>query len=70
MILSSGIIRNIPKGPANGENRYEFKKRILLRYKEIYGDLLVPRRFIVPWTQDWPEDTWGILLGKNEFIVL
>jgi hypothetical protein len=38
----------------------------LQRYKEIYGDLLVPQPFEVPSdTQDWPKATWGLRLGAR-----
>jgi hypothetical protein len=43
---------------------YEFKRRMLLRYKEIYGNLCVPARFIIPSDDDdWPEEMWGFKLG-------
>lgn len=36
------------------------------RYKEIYGDLLVPQPFEVPTdSSDWPESTWGLRLGAR-----
>jgi hypothetical protein len=50
-------------GPLPGEDKFEFKKRILLRYKELHGNILVPRNFIVPWTDNWPEEMWGVKLG-------
>lgn len=38
----------------------------LKRYKEIYGDLLVPQPFEIPAdTQDWPKETWGLRLGAR-----
>uniref|UniRef100_A0AAV1USC8 Helicase-associated domain-containing protein n=1 Tax=Peronospora matthiolae TaxID=2874970 RepID=A0AAV1USC8_9STRA len=38
----------------------------LTRYKEIEGNLLVPRKFVVP-TGDpqWPRATWGLRLGSH-----
>ena len=36
----------------------------LTRYKEINGDLLVPRSFKVPSTDDWPESLHGYNLGQ------
>ena len=36
----------------------------LTRYKEINGDLLVPRSFKVPSTDDWPESLHGYRLGQ------
>lgn len=38
----------------------------LQRYKEIYGDLLVPQPFEVPVdTKEWPKATWGLRLGAR-----
>ena len=41
------------KGPLAGETLYEFHRRCLLRYQQIYGDMPVRRSFIVPWTDEW-----------------
>ena len=44
---------------------YSDVKKALLRYKELYGDFNVKRRFIVPpGSADWPEDNWGCKLGS------
>jgi hypothetical protein len=38
----------------------------LKRYKETYGDMLVPQPFEVPdKSEDWPEETWGLRLGAR-----
>lgn len=38
----------------------------LKRYKETYGDLMVPQPFEVPGnSDDWPEETWGLRLGAR-----
>ena len=38
----------------------------LKRYKEIYGNLLVPQPFEIPSDSDeWPEETWGLRLGAR-----
>lgn len=38
----------------------------LKRYKETYGDLLVPQPFEVPdKSEDWPKETWGLRLGAR-----
>jgi hypothetical protein len=50
----------------NPQNRYEYEsiKAALLKYQDMYGDMLVPQRFIVPVNDiNWPEDTLGINLG-------
>jgi hypothetical protein len=39
-------------------------KLALLKYREIYGDVLVKRTFFVPTENaEWPEETWGMRLG-------
>jgi hypothetical protein len=39
-------------------------KKALLWYKEMKGDLLVPRRFAIPYDDErWSSDLWGIKLG-------
>lgn len=38
----------------------------LKRYKETYGDMLVPQPFEVPdKSEDWPKETWGLRLGAR-----
>ena len=34
-------------------------------YKELHGNLEVPREFAVPSEAPWPEDAWGIKLGSR-----
>ena len=44
--------------------KYDILKRSLLRYKELYGDMLVPKYFVVPNDDnEWPSDLWGMKLG-------
>lgn len=48
------------------DKRFQAIYDALLRYKEIYGDLLVPQAFVIPEdSQDFPENTWGIRLGAR-----
>ena len=44
----------------------------LVRYKEIYGDLLVPQNFIVPQGKEhgFPQELWGLKLGGEVSIKL
>lgn len=44
-------------------SKYNLVKLLLLKYKELNGNMLVPRRFIVPPIEDWPKETWGARLG-------
>ena len=36
----------------------------LTTYKEVHGDLLVTRAFVVPSSAPWAEETWGMRLGS------
>jgi hypothetical protein len=47
-------------------SKYSFVKSALLKYKEIYGNMLVPHFFIVPIdSTDFPEECWEMKLGSN-----
>jgi hypothetical protein len=35
------------------------------RYKEVHGDLQVPTAFVVPPEAPWPEEAWGMKVGKT-----
>ena len=63
----TGLTRTVPIGPSGGETTYQFIKRILIRYKELYGNMLVPHTFVVLWTSDWPEDMWDVKLGLRVY---
>lgn len=53
-------------GKIDGESVYEFKRRMLLKYKELYGNMIVPYKFVVPpGDTSWPEEMWGFKLGKH-----
>ena len=40
----------------------------LVTYRILYGDLLVPTNFTVPYEDpEWPRSTWGISLGKSVY---
>ena len=58
-----GLERTIPLGPTDNETIFDFDKRVLIRYKELNGNILVPSFYVVPWNSDWPEDMWGHKLG-------
>lgn len=46
-------------------SKREIVKVAALRYREIYGNFEVPRKFQVPFkSDDWPEETWGLKLGE------
>eukprot|EP00529_Nitzschia_sp_RCC80_P003524 CAMPEP_0113494102 /NCGR_PEP_ID=MMETSP0014_2-20120614/28935_1 /TAXON_ID=2857 /ORGANISM="Nitzschia sp." /LENGTH=1134 /DNA_ID=CAMNT_0000387987 /DNA_START=67 /DNA_END=3474 /DNA_ORIENTATION=+ /assembly_acc=CAM_ASM_000159 len=48
------------------DKRFQAIYDALSRYKDIYGDLLVPQSFVIPEnSQDFPEHTWGIRLGAR-----
>jgi hypothetical protein len=39
-------------------------RKTLERFKEIYGHLVIAEPFIVPCNDSWPDEMWGIKLGK------
>ena len=43
---------------------FEVVKRALLTHKDLYGTMLMRKNFIVPECHKWPEETWGLLLGR------
>ena len=47
------------------DKRFQAVYLALERYKETYGDLLVPQPFIVPDSSEWPEESWGLRLGAR-----
>jgi hypothetical protein len=62
--------KNVPDTGLGGKQnqrsiaKFSFVRRTLVRYKELHGDMMVPRRFIVPdETDEWPEDMWSMKLG-------
>ena len=51
---------------AVNDSRFQKVYSGLQRYKEIYGDLLVPQPFVIPeGSNDWPQDVWGLRLGAR-----
>lgn len=51
---------------ASNDLRYQKVYDALVKYKELYGDLLVPQPFTVPdGSDDWPVNTWGLRLGAR-----
>jgi hypothetical protein len=38
-------------------------KAAILKYKEIYGHMVISAPFIVPCIDPWPDEMWGIKLG-------
>lgn len=52
-------VRTVKKGRKLDESNFDFTVRMLVHYKELHGNMLVPSVFIIPWTDDWPEETWG-----------
>jgi len=51
---------------AANDIRFQNVYKALTRYKEVYGDLLVPQPFEVPEeSSEWPEETWGLRLGAR-----
>lgn len=47
------------------ESRYLQIKLALLTYSYINGDMLIPSKFIVPTTSEWPKEIHGLKLGNK-----
>jgi hypothetical protein len=45
------------------ERQWEVAKGVLATYRQLHGDLEVPKRFEVPESEEWPEEMWGTKLG-------
>ena len=45
---------------------FDLVKSALLKFKEIHGNFLVKQKFLVPMEVAWPENTWGIKLGREK----
>ena len=45
------------------KEKWEDGQRALEQYRDVHGDLEIPRRYKVPAQERWPEDMWGISLG-------
>lgn len=59
------ILMGLTKTSDKAKNSYEIQLAALKRYKELYGDLLVPSRFEVPDnSSSWPLETWNLKLGN------
>ena len=58
------LVRVNAMGRLAGETLYHFHRRCLLRYKEIYSDMLVKTSFVVPWAHEWACEMWGMKLGR------
>ncbi|OQR97093.1 hypothetical protein ACHHYP_12715 [Achlya hypogyna] len=56
-VAALGFVYNMP------EYNWERKLLALRLYKEIHGDLLVPKSFVVPQAAPWPASLWGLPLG-------
>jgi hypothetical protein len=62
----SAIGVQVDQKVATSNARFHRVYDALRRYKDIYGDLLVPQPFVVPdKSADWPEDTWRLRLGAR-----
>ena len=57
------LSRNSKMGCKDGESLFKYHCRCLSTYKEIYSNLLVPQKFVIPWSKDWPEEMWDLKLG-------
>ena len=47
------------------EWRWQCVLQSLLAYQEVHGDMEVPIAFVVPSEAPWPEEAWGMKLGRR-----
>jgi hypothetical protein len=47
------------------ERQWDVVKGALATHKRIYGNMTVKQRFVVPSSEEWPEETWGVKLGAT-----
>ena len=52
------------KRPPSEKRWKSSEKLAFVAYKDIYGDLSVPKVFVVPSEEPWPEEAWGVKLGN------
>lgn len=65
-IKNYGVVVEQPYSNGVNDSRFQKVFDALKRYKELYGDLLVPQPFLVPSdSSEWPESTWGLRLGAR-----
>ena len=58
-----GILSELGIKGAGREQRFDTFLTALAVYRDLYGDLAVPRDFEVPKSDAWPRETWGMRLG-------
>jgi hypothetical protein len=49
---------------ATGETLFDFRKRALVHYRTLFGDMRIPQSFVVPPSEEWGEEFWGLKLGR------
>jgi hypothetical protein len=47
------------------ERQWEVVKGALAMQKQLLGEMTVKQRFVVPSSVEWPEEAWGMKLGKT-----
>jgi len=55
----------IPTQGQSNDQQFHLLLEALKVYKEIYGDIRVPQKFVVPAEEPWPADAWGLRLGPR-----
>jgi len=60
--VSSQIALKRKKSSSNG---FDIIYRCLLVYKEINGHLMVPKRFVIPESMEYPQESWGMKIGHS-----
>jgi hypothetical protein len=48
---------------------YSLTRRMLVHYKELYGDMEIPTKFKIPPDEHWPSEMWGQKLGSAATLI-
>eukprot|EP01035_Chromulina_nebulosa_P017598 gene17598-23170_t len=51
------------KSTKRSDFNFEIIVLTLIVHQKLFGDMLVPRYYVVPSEQPWPECAWGLQIG-------
>jgi hypothetical protein len=60
-----GIVNTWSSREHTRMEKFNLIVKALKVHDDLFGDLLVPRYFIVPDEEPWPKETWGLQLGNR-----
>ena len=61
-----GLTRSegVKQGPLRGESVYDHRKKMLLAYQEVHGNMKITCRYCIPYDKRFPENMRGEKLGR------